>query len=173
MLPYHRPWQLLGIPVESISACDLKQISWEVVRRNFPNLKHFFDSLDGQITSAGCNVHPGLDAVGCIQADSPDLGVIGTPCQPYSRQRVKRHHPNSVREHRGYDATFTDLVLWLQTFEPKAGFAEQVEGFDLPESSASGDKTTPMQQILVSSCSLCIKHPLLYSSFILIPGTPT
>lgn len=156
MFPYHRPWQLLGIPVESISACDLKNISWEVVRRNFPNLKHFFDSLDGQIIGAGCEVHPGLDAVGCVDVHSPDLGVIGTPCQPYSRQRVKRHHPNSVKEHRGYDATFTDLVLWLQTFEPKAGFAEQVEGFNLPESSASADKTTPMQKLLVCSCSLSV-----------------
>ena len=135
--------------MHSINCSDLKSMSYEVVRRNFSNLTHFFDSLEGQIDGAGCYIHPGLDAVDCNYEMGPELFVLGTPCQPFSKQRTKRHHPNSVVEHPRYDVTFTDTVNWLQHFEPKSGCMENVLGFDCAEDwSAAPEKDSPMGQFL-------------------------
>lgn len=143
-----QPCQLLGFHIESISASDLKSVSYEVVRRNFACLEHFFDSLDGQVSSAGCALHPCLDAANCEYKPDPDVFVAGTPCQPFSRQRTKRHHPLSVQAHPRYHVTFEDLIGWLEKFEPKSGCIENVEGFDIAEHPGAEDQTSPMQQFL-------------------------
>ena len=74
-----------------------------------------------------------------------DLGVIGTPCQPYSRQRVKRSQAGSVENHKSNSTTFTDLLHWLGGLNPKACVAEQVVGFNQPESVEV--RTTPLQRL--------------------------
>jgi len=64
----------------------------------------------------------------------PMLGVIGTPCQPFSRQRTKRSAEGSVAGHSKFPTTFKDLLAWLETYEPQCGTCEQVEGFTQAES---------------------------------------
>ena len=143
------PLQLLGFRFQSISASDLKPESYEMIRENFHDLTHFYMSMDDQTRGTGC-VHS--KASGCagfmpnFHVESPDLGITGTPCQPFSRQRVKRSAPGSVAGHKAYDTTFTDLVCWLHSFEPKVAIVEQVEGMDIRESSAC--PTSPLQQPL-------------------------
>lgn len=74
-----------------------------------------------------------------------DLAVVGTPCQPYSRQRVKRSQVGSVESHKSHHTTFSDLLQWMESLQPKALIAEQVVGFDQPESVEV--RTTPFQRL--------------------------
>lgn len=123
--------QLLGIKMNEINCCDSKPQSRDMIRENFYGAK-IFESLNDQID----------DGSG-IETDY-DFGIIGTPCQPFSRQRVKRSAEGSVKGHKSYSATFDDFVSWMTHFQPKAGCAEQVEGLDIPESTS--DRRTPMER---------------------------
>lgn len=102
-----------------------------MIRENFYGAK-IFESLNDQVD----------DGSG-IETDY-DFGIIGTPCQPFSRQRVKRSAEGSVKGHKSYSTTFDDFVSWMTHFQPKAGCAEQVEGLDIPESTS--DRRTPMER---------------------------
>ena len=74
-----------------------------------------------------------------------ELAVVGTPCQPYSRQRVKRSMAGSMEGHKSHSTTFGDLLLWLDGLEPRAVVAEQVIGFTQPESVDV--RTTPFERL--------------------------
>ena len=129
----------------TLSASDLKQQSFDMIKENFPELGHYFQSLDDQLNGRDCLIHPGRlcnpEGMEC-----PDLAVTGTPCQPFSRQRVKRSAPGSVAGHKAYDTTFKDLIAWLHAHEPKVAVVEQVEGMDLRESATC--PTSPLDQLL-------------------------
>ena len=137
----------MGMHLDTINCSDLKTLSHDVIAANFEGqLSHFFSTVADQIAGEDCSYHSSGAPVICSEPTAPDLGCIGSPCQPFSRQRVKRHHPGSVQAHKDYDTTFTDLVDWLVHFEPKAGFAEQVEGFELPDLKTSANKVTPLDR---------------------------
>lgn len=142
--------KLMGMFVDSINCCDLKNLSHDVIAANFEGqVSHFFHTVADQVAGEGCYYQHDCGApVNCCEDTAPDLGCIGTPCQPFSRQRTKRHHPGSVQAHKDYNATFKDLLDWLVHFEPKAGFAEQVEGFELPDLKTSASKVTPLDRLL-------------------------
>ena len=48
-----------------------------------------------------------------------DLLVVGFPCQPYTRQNVKRFTPGGVMEHAQRNATYAMLDT-LRKFRPQA-----------------------------------------------------
>ena len=77
---------MIGIPVNHISASDIKPQSHDMIRENFC-VDHWYDSLEDQIADAP-------DEVGTY-----DIAVIGTPCQPFSRQRVKRSESSRQVQH--------------------------------------------------------------------------
>jgi len=134
------PLQLLGFPLSHINASDMKSTSHDIVMANFGDaVQHFYNTLDDQVVQdTGCSVHgnhcmsqSGRDNPGLLH---PMLGVIGTPCQPFSRQRTKRSAEGSVAGHSKFPTTFKDLLAWLETYEPQCGTCEQVEGFTQAES---------------------------------------
>lgn len=91
-------------------------------------------------------MHPsGANAEGmCVVPQGVSLAVYGAPCPPYSKMRAKRTVDGSVRQHAGYDVMFSDTVQWLQKHEPAVAIAEQVCGFDSPESVNVSE--TPLQR---------------------------
>lgn len=149
--------QLLGIKIGEISCSDIKKESLAMVRENFEPT-HFHSSMQNQLKQVACWLHPAhqceLKVVG-----GADLAVVGTPCQPFSRQRVKRSATGSVRNHHGFATTFSDLLQWLQEFEPKSCVAEQVVGLHTPESST--ERTTPMDRL---SMGLDVRPPFAIHS---------
>lgn len=118
-----------------------------------------------QIDGTGCVLHgaraswKGGDGVS--DAVEFDIGVIGTPCQPLSRQRLKRSQPGSVKGHSKYHTTFDDFVQWISAYEPKAGCAEQVEGLDMAESTSTAN--TPLQRLNFGS-NLFVPDPGHFTS---------
>lgn len=75
---------------------------------------------------------------------SPDVGVTGSPCNPFSSQRAKRYQDGDVARHCSYETTMTSVVNFYQKVEPKLGVTEQVAGFDKP--FVAGTTKTPLQQ---------------------------
>lgn len=146
------PWQLLGMHVKHISCSDLKPISKDFVMANFSNIEHWHPSMREQLEGANCSIHADAAELGfhCGHDFDPDLAICGTPCQPFSRQRLKRSAPPN--QHKGYSATMEYLVPWLQSFEPKACCAEQVEGFSLREDGSVQDgSAAPLDKCLWQS----------------------
>lgn len=143
-------WQLLGFRFKmgTLSGSDLKPQSFDMVRKNFPELGHFFQSLDDQLNGRDCLIHPGGKCNECNPAEMecPDLAVTGTPCQPFSKQRVKRSAPGSVASHKSYNTTMKDLIAWLDAHSPKCAVVEQVEGMEARESASS--PTSPLDSLL-------------------------
>jgi len=72
--------------------------------------------------------------------------VLGTPCNPFSRQSTKRFQTGGVKNHALYQHTFTDVFQVLDNFHPPTVTMEQSSGFDLPYSK--DDSTTPLSKLL-------------------------
>ncbi|CAK9013183.1 Uncharacterized protein SCF082_LOCUS11820 [Durusdinium trenchii] len=138
---------LLGIPVSRYNCSDPKSESFHIVNENFRydaiGIHRFHKNLQEQMAEMCDPTHSDAPKVEQLMED-PDMAIIGTPCQPFSKQRTKRSVEGSVRGHSKFDTTFVDLIAWLATFEPKCGCCEQVEGLDRPESASN--KTTPMER---------------------------
>ena len=124
-----------------------------MITQNFPaSVKHFFNTLEDQVEGLACKIHGGNcfgrkihdGCCSCNGHEDIDLGMLGTPCQPFSRQRVKRSQAGSVKGHGKYLTTFRDLIQFLKTFEPRTAVLEQVAGIDTPESTI--DRRTPLQR---------------------------
>lgn len=73
-----------------------------------------------------------------------DVGVYGTPCTPFSKQRAKRHVSGSVISHDKYQVTFEEALGWMAEFLPKASTMEQVRGFN--EKISVDEDETPMER---------------------------
>ena len=123
---------------------DPKPASFDIITENFPaSVTHFFPNLQAQVGADGCKLHPQHGSCAFFKKP-PHLGVIGTPCQPFSRQRCKRSAEGSVRAHAKYDTTFVDMIDWLKCFEPMVAIGEQVAGIDIPESVTNPE--TPLDR---------------------------
>ena len=79
---------------------------------------------------------------------APHLAVFGSPCNPFSRQRVKRFQ-DGAQKHKMFETTFLDLRQWLEEFNPPTAVMEQVLGFDMR--IQSDDARTPLSMFLGSS----------------------
>ena len=112
---------------------------------------HVFTTMEEQTAQSACLLHS-CSAAGCQSAQvCPDLAVTGTPCHPYSKQRAKRFLPNSVTGHDEFKVTFSSLLDWYRTFEPRCVVAEQVMGFDMVEHS--GSTVTPYERRVLTCAS--------------------
>lgn len=78
--------------------------------------------------------------------DSPDVGVTGSPCNPFSSQRCKRFLQGNVASHTSYETTMRSVVAFYESVAPKLGITEQVRGFDQP--FYTGCEQTPKQLLL-------------------------
>ena len=103
-------------------------------------VQHVRRTMEDQVGGVACLKHCGH---GCKIA-TPDLGVFGTPCNPFSFQRTSRSKAGNVESHRLYDVTFADSD-WLVKFEPPTVIMEQAEGFAAPLSC--DDPETPLEKL--------------------------
>ena len=134
-----------------------------MIRENFHDLTHFYMSMDDQTRGTGCVHSKASGSAGFMpnfHVESPDLGITGTPCQPFSRQRVKRSAPGSVAGHKAYETTFTDLVCWLHSFEPKVAIVSRWRGWT--SASLLRAQHRPCSSRLVGK-RLCPKRQILRS----------
>lgn len=88
-----------------------------------------------------------------------DLGVTGSPCNPFSTQRTKRFSDGDVVSHHQYETTMTSIIDFYQHVEPKLGITEQVAGFDKPLSTTQSE--TPLRMWL----GLCLTSITLFLMF--------
>ena len=72
------------------------------------------------------------------------FGICGAPCDPFSRQRSKRFHDGSVKDHSDYGVLMTETINFYKKYEPHAGIVEQVFGFKM--ACSSSDRETPMNK---------------------------
>ena len=101
-------------------------------------VEHVHPTFAEQNAGKPCILHP--HSPSCARPVNADLGVFGTPCDPFSLQRGKRFHDGSVKQHALYSVTFTDaLNFLLDPGAPKAVIMEQVEGFNEPESDSESE----------------------------------
>lgn len=111
--------------------------------RNSPT--HWFRTLEDQMkghAGAHCTLHQGSTMCNpCPQV--PDLGMIGSPCHPFSTQRADRFVAGSVEAHAECKVAMSQMVNWLCRFEPRIAILEQVMGFDMPECKGAGAETSP------------------------------
>lgn len=102
-----------------------------------------------QIKGLPCKEHPNLEA--CAVAGECSVAVLGTPCNPFSTQRQKRFHPESVMAHSLTEHTFVETIQFLETFNPISAVMEQTDGFTKP--FEKGSKTTPLDRPGGSTCT--------------------
>ncbi|CAE7837858.1 unnamed protein product [Symbiodinium sp. CCMP2592] len=155
------PWA--GIPVRLLSACtgsfaeaaafkelDIPFLSMgcsepnkhfrDFVLANYSTL-HFHATMEDQLAGAPCLLHGREEA---CAVDACDYLVLGTPCNPFSTQRLKRFCDGSIKGHALSQCTFASAISMLKRFEPPTATMEQTEGFMMRESSAS--HVTPLQR---------------------------
>lgn len=105
---------------------------------------HAHQTFQEQNQGKACLLHP--QSPGCPNPANADLGVFGTPCDPFSFQRCKRHQDGSVKGHLLYPVTFRDAIRFMSDpLAPKAVIMEQVEGFNEPDTPSSTEPT-PMRR---------------------------
>lgn len=122
--------------MDRYSCSDCKDIAFKMIMKNFPDVQHFFGSMFSQNEGEDCKFHEGF----CPPSSNNDVAVLGTPCQPFSRQRSKRSIEGTVRSHSKYETTFSDMLDFLKCHQPRCAVAEQVEGLTIPEFSGSVDR---------------------------------
>ena len=114
--------------------------------RNSPT--HWFRTLEDQMkghAGTSCMLHKGSGVCNpCPQV--PDLGMIGSPCHPFSTQRSDRFSAGSVQAHAECKVAMCDMVDWLCCFEPRIAILEQVMGFDMPEYKGASMDTSPKKR---------------------------
>ena len=135
------------MPFNLMSAADPQGRCRSFVEANMRSQKptHWFHDLEAQTESRPCTIHP--YARQCESSPMPaDVGICGTPCHPYSFQRVGRHRPGSVQGHAEFEVGMRTFLTWLEKHQPKAQIYEQVLGFCAPFHPNS--TTTPMDKPL-------------------------
>lgn len=101
--------------------------------------------MKDQLNDEPCSVHPGSST--CSIGDTKyNLLVMGTPCNPFSAQRTKRFHPESVMAHSLAEHTFQESFELLEKSKPINAVLEQSEGFSKP--LATNTAETPMSRRL-------------------------
>jgi hypothetical protein len=126
----------LGIPLAiDCIASEIKEACREFMRRNIPEAKHIVDSLASYTAmSSFCDRCGGL----CEMSQSPDVLVLGPPCQPYTTANPDR----PVHLHKLYHTLFGtseagtvdeggSVIEAIRAKLPGCLIVEQVEGFAL------------------------------------------
>ena len=146
----------LGIPFAIVGAAEKNPQYQKIIEaNNTSSLRHLWGTLESMMDSqrhcggqggrpgqpGSCLRHPGES---CAIPSSISLGVTGSPCNPYSRQRNKRFRDGDVASHSMHQTTVRDVIDFYKQYKPHAGITEQVQGFNMATSSS--DKETPMQK---------------------------
>lgn len=143
--------QALRIPFKCLGASEKNPAYREVIMSNNHDvIHHLFGSLEDMLDSSSTcsiSIHGGLPCGRDLKVKDIDLGVTGSPCNPYSTKRAKRFENGNVAHHCMNDTTQSSVLRFYETFEPKVGVTEQVQGFGMPVSTSS--PTTPLQLQLV------------------------
>lgn len=127
--------QALGLRFRAASISEANPSYRAVILENHgDNVESMFDDVNKQVAS--------WDA----HSRCPDVGITGSPCNPFSTQRTKRYAQGSVSCHAAFQTTMSSVISFYQTVEPKLGVTEQVAGFDQP--IESGSESTPMRMLL-------------------------
>jgi hypothetical protein len=136
----------LGLNFRVLATCDLKEevLMLESRKKAHQPMHHYRDVFDLLHGSATCCLHQqpcdfmrdakdqGLHAL--------DILVAGFPCQPFTRQSVKRYQPGGVEGHQKWNLGDA-MVEAVQKYAPRAFCFEQVPGFSDP---VPGRDTTPL-----------------------------
>ena len=147
-------WQALGIPYVAKGASEPNAVFRKVLQANFCP-EHMHRTMREQLSEDPCLCHP--DARNC-KIEACDLAVFGTPCPPFSSQRVKRFQDGSVAQHNLTSITTQDAMDMLCDVGHKAVIMEQVAGFDKAESAGGSADASPMRQLLVYVSPFHIAH---------------
>ena len=135
--------QALGIPFTCTSTSEPVATYRDFQALNFAaELEHIHCSMEAQVNDEPCTLHAGEEF--CRVQNGASLAVFGAPCPPYSKLRSKRFVDGSVRAHAEYDVMFRESLKWLAKHEPAVAVAEQVPGFDMPESTTV--RCTPLDR---------------------------
>ena len=141
--------QELGLSFRCISASEPESQAREFMNSNFSARElpsHVFKTLAEQTQAADeprpCTTH---DTHCCTAGLLPQLAVLGTPCHPFSKMRMKRFIDGAAA-HRSYETTFGDMKDFLTRFNPGTCVMEQVEGFDSP--MRTGSPESPLDGFL-------------------------
>ena len=124
-------WQALNIEMDILSVAESDESYRSFISANHNDgggIKHMFKSMEDQMSGHGCLLHSGQQC----HVEQPDLGVLGTPCNPFSRYRHDRYHAGSVMSHSQLPLTMESALEWLLLFQPATVVLEQVEGFMAP-----------------------------------------
>lgn len=107
--------------------------------------ENFYDNLSDQLLARQCSVHHSCCGQRCHVPEEPDLLIMGTPCNPFSLQRVKRFK-GTVFSHQLADHAFKDSYCMLEKFRPAHAILEQTDGFQKP--IEEGHAETPLEKLL-------------------------
>ena len=111
---------------------------------------HIYRSLQDQVKSeVVCGSCSGTISAAVLGPCSPqkdvqgpvDLLFTGSPCDPFSQQRVKRFSDGNVAAHEQFEVTMSQVIKLYLLHEPKKAVFEQVMGFTMP--FVSGGSETP------------------------------
>ena len=115
----------------------------DVIQSNV-QVEHLHSTMLDQTEERPCLHHP--EPLQC-KLEACDLAVFGTPCNPFSDQRVKRYRDNSVSRHPLAEVTFRDATSMIVRGDHKCVVMEQVLGFDKREQLGScAESQTPMRR---------------------------
>ncbi len=120
--------QELGIPFKLLATAEPNVDYRKFLSANLePHCQ--YSVLKDQILGQKClKQHSGP----CHLLEDPQLLVIGSPCNPFSRQNTTRFKPDAVEQHSLSSITFEEVFESMLTFQPVSMLMEQSEGFGLP-----------------------------------------
>ncbi|CAE7267724.1 unnamed protein product [Symbiodinium sp. CCMP2592] len=130
----------LDIPFIIESSSEPERQFREFQLANHVDIQHQHVSFADQLAAAPCALHSGSSE--CKVEASPDLLVIGAPCNPFSIQRPGRFTAGSTEGHALSKLTLRGVLTALQKFSPHTAIAETTDGFLKPLSADSSE--TPL-----------------------------
>lgn len=125
----------------SASDCNekCKEFVWANNEGHTPT--HWYASLEDQVRgNQPCLLHKGSHACDPCPYGA-DFALVGSPCHPFSTQRADRFEPGTVEAHAECRVAMSEMVSFIQKYEPRVVVLEQVRGFLMPVSKGAGDDT--------------------------------
>ena len=119
--------QALRIPFKCLGASEKNPAYREVIMSNNHDvIHHLFGSLEDMLDSSSTcsiSIHGGLPCGRDLKVKDIDLGVTGSPCNPYSTKRAKRFGRQSIG-----DGRWQTNMLALQSYNMAPGCADAPPG---------------------------------------------
>ena len=138
--------QALNLPFNVLSAADPKEKCRTFVDENLHTQKptHWFKDMQGQMSNSACRRHPYTSTCQACPVLA-DIGILGSPCHPFSTQRSHRFVEGAVEAHAEFDVAMKFFMSWIKEYEPCVQIFEQVMGFKLP--FHRGASETPLSRL--------------------------